>query len=153
MRVDDIMRRDVRVCSPGSSLATAGRILADAHCGLLPVLDSDDRVASVITDRDICVALAQRDRKASQVRVSEVASRDVRTCRAEQELHEALAAMREHRVRRLPVIDEAGVLQGILCLSDVIRQVPWTPGSELDGRGLVETLRAIGTRCLPDRLA
>lgn len=120
MLVADVMRLQKRVCSPGSTLAAAGRIMAEARCGLLPVLDSHDRVVGVITDRDVCVALAQRDRKASEVRVSEIVGRAVYVCTAGEDIGDALATMRRRRVRRLPVVDEEHRLMGIFCLDDLL---------------------------------
>ncbi len=147
MQVADIMRRQTRVCSPGNSLATAGRIMADAGCGLLPVLDSDDKVVAVITDRDVCVALAQRDRKASEVRVSEIVSGEVHSCGPDEDVRSALTTMREHRIRRLPVLDGNGHLHGLLVLDDAVLARAYEVETSAPGADLLETLKAVRSRC------
>lgn len=143
MKVDDIMRRQPRVCSPDSSLATAGRIMAEAGCGVLPVLDAEDRVVGMITDRDVCVALAQRERKASEVKVREVTGDEAHACSAGDEIGVALARMRRHRVHRLPAIDGDGRLVGLLSIDDVI--LAWTGGERAEAldTDLAETLRTL----------
>lgn len=118
--------------------------MAESKCGLLPVLDGEDRVIGVITDRDICVALAERDRRASEVRVSEIVGREVFSCRIDDDPRDALATIRDRRVRRLPVVDEQGRLKGLLILEDLI---PESPMDDSDGtlpcRELLGTLKTI----------
>src|SRR5215467_4418205 len=119
MRVRDIMRQEARVCAPENTLDVAGRTMAHVGCGALPVVAGTGQVVGVITDRDICLALTERNRQPSEVRVREVASGDLYTCRAEDDLVEALETMRTFGVRRLPVVDEEQRLAGILSLDDV----------------------------------
>lgn len=118
MHVWNVMHADVRWCTPGSTLAEAGRMMAEADCGLLPVVD-DGRVVAVITDRDVCLALARRDRAPSSIAVREVMSREVHSCGVAEDLRAALARMRDKSVRRLPVLDDRRRLIGILTLDDV----------------------------------
>lgn len=119
MRVENVMTGDVESCSPETTLAEAGRTLRHIDSGILPVV-AGGRTVGVITDRDICVALAEQDRLPSQMRVAEAMSRTVCSCRPEANVRAALAMMREKRLRRLPVIDAEGGLTGILSINDVI---------------------------------
>jgi CBS domain-containing protein len=144
--VADVMRQQTRVCSPGNTLATAGRIMAEARCGLLPVLDSDDRLVAVITDRDICIALAQRERKASEVRVSEIVGREVYVSSADEDVGQALVTMRRRRVRRLPVVDGEQRLQGIFCLDDLLVAAWSHPASQRLATALGATLETLHPR-------
>ena len=121
MRVRELMRCSPRSIGPAATLAEAGTIMERARCGALPVVGDgeDERVVGMITDRDVCLAVAVRDRRPSQIAVREVISGDVFTCRPQDDVRDALAAMGDHRVRRLPVIDPAGRLVGILALDDL----------------------------------
>ncbi len=146
MQVAEIMRRQPRVCSLGNSLATAGRIMDESDCGLLPVLDSDDRLVGVITERDVCVELAQRERRASEVRVSEIVHYDVHTCTPDEDVRDALVTMRRGHVRRLPVLGEHRLVKGILCLDDVILATWTAADSGVEQAEIATTLKAVSRR-------
>jgi CBS domain-containing protein len=70
----------------------------EGDCGVLPVVD-DNELVGVVTDRDMYIALATRNTRAAHLRV---ATKKVATCAPEDDVHAALATMREHRIRRLP---------------------------------------------------
>jgi CBS domain-containing protein len=118
MNVNSLMRSDARWCSPSTSLAEAGRIMGQAACGFLPVV-REGQVIAVVTDRDLCLALAERDQPASEIAVGEVMSGALHTCQVRDDLAVALARMREKGVRRLPVLDENRRLAGVLTLDDI----------------------------------
>src|SRR5262245_39849072 len=98
MKVADIMTKDVKLCDPNTNLAAATEILWCTDCGALPVLDADGELVGLITDRDICIALGTRNGKASELFVRDVAAKPVFTCLPEDDIHEALKLMREHRI-------------------------------------------------------
>jgi len=121
MKVQEIMTRDVEACSVDSDLATAAAIMWRNDCGVVPVVEEPDRrVIGVITDRDICMACATRDRRPAEIRVAEVMSGQVFSCTPRGEVKTALRTMAEQRVRRLPVIGPRGALVGILSLKDIV---------------------------------
>jgi CBS domain-containing protein len=119
MKVKDIMTSNPATCSPGTNLAAAAALMLDADCGILPVVD-DGKLVGVVTDRDLYIALATRDRMASQVTVGEVARTPVLTCEPEDDVHAALSKMTEHRVRRLPVEGFGGTVAGIVSMNDIV---------------------------------
>lgn len=120
MKTKEVMVHDPRFCTPASTLADAGAIMSDGDCGALPVVGDAGKVVGIITDRDICLALARLDRRASEIYVREVTSGKVHSCRPEDELRHALKIMQIQRVRRLPVLDADGKLQGMLSMDDVV---------------------------------
>ena len=120
MKVRDLMTTDVRSCRPETNLAEAVREMWEGDCGALPVVTDEGRVTGVITDRDICIALATRDRPADRIAVGEVTAGRAYTCLPEDEAAAALNAMKVHKVRRLPVVDAEGHLRGMLSLNDVV---------------------------------
>ena len=119
MKIKDIMTTDVRSCSPGTSLAEAGALMLDADCGILPVVD-EGKLVGIVTDRDMFIALATRNARATQLRVSDVARKTVFTCGPDDEVHAALETMKGHRVRRLPVAGFADSLIGIVSMNDLV---------------------------------
>lgn len=120
MKVRDIMTAQPVSCSPATNLAEAAQLMLDADCGILPVVD-DGRLTGVVTDRDLYVALATRNRRASELTVGEVARGPVFTCGPDDDVSRALAVMKEHKVRRVPVEGFGHTLAGIVSLNDIVR--------------------------------
>jgi len=120
MKVRDLMTSDVRTCRPETNLAEAVRDMWEGDCGALPVVNDEGRVTGMITDRDICIALATRGRSADRVAVREVTQGHVYTCLLDDDATAALHTMKAHQVRRLPVVDADGHIRGILSLNDVV---------------------------------
>lgn len=118
MKVREVMTRDVRWCTPETNLAEAAAMMWAANCGALPVIEAG-KVIGVLTDRDICIALGTRNRPASEITAREVIWREPQLCMPEDDLATALAAMRRAHVRRLPVVNTAGVLKGIITMHDI----------------------------------
>lgn len=133
MKVRDIMRRDVQTCAPDLDLRRAGQILGQIGVGVVPVVDAEHRIVGIFTDRDLCLGLVTRDAAPSKVEVSGILSAPVHTCHPEDSVRLALRGMREHGVRRLPVVDEDGRVQGILSLDDIVLATKTTGGADLDG--------------------
>lgn len=146
MRVQDVMSKTVASCRADTNLADATALMWEHNCGLLPIVNHEGMVIGVVTDRDICVALGTRDRRASEIKVSEVAYRAAVLCNAQDDLRPVLKVMAAERVRRLPVVDQKGTLIGVLSLDDVTlraRHHDDTDRPEVSFEDVVNTLRAI----------
>lgn len=141
MKVSDLMTTDTLTCAPSTNLAQAAALMWGGDCGVLPVV-RDGRLDGMITDRDICIALGTRGTPAAAVRVDDVATRDLFTCQPQQQIHQALAEMRRGKVRRLPVVNEAGELQGLLALNDIILAADRKYGV-LDCEDVMSTIKAV----------
>jgi CBS domain-containing protein len=119
VKVKDIMTAQPTTCAPDTTLAAAAALMLDADCGILPVM-ADGRLVGVVTDRDMYIALATRDRLASQINVGEVARTQVFTCEPDDDVHAALATMKQHRIRRLPVEGFGHTVIGIVSMNDIL---------------------------------
>jgi CBS domain-containing protein len=119
MKIKDIMTTDVRTCSPGTNLAAAAALMLDGDCGVLPVVD-EGKLVGIVTDRDMFIALATRNRRASQLTVGDVARKKVFTCGPDDDVHAALETMKELRVRRLPVAGFGDTVMGIVSMNDLV---------------------------------
>jgi len=151
MKVKDIMTSPVQYCSPDNNLAEAAAKLWDSDCGALPVVDSDGRVIGMITDRDICMSAATKNRPPSQVSVWETSSGRLVACSPSDHLHDALAKMAHERLRRLPVVNGDGFLVGILSMNDLILRAEEAVGKkvpDLSYADVMKTLKAISTHRL-----
>jgi len=148
MKVENFMVRDVKFCNPNNNLAEVVEIMWNGGCGTLPVLNDSGQLWSMITDRDICIALGTRNLRASEVHVSDVAAPRYFACAADDDIYTALKTMAAQEVRRLPVVDDEHKLVGILSIDDVILHAK--AGSEINfdskrtlDAGLITTLKAI----------
>lgn len=146
MNVQDIMTREVQCCGPDTNLAAAAKMMWDSDCGVLPILNVQGQVLGMITDRDICMAVSTKDRTPSAITVWETSSGKAVTCRPDDDIHTALDLMGRGRVRRLPVVDEDGLLQGMLSMNDLVLAAGERKGRrspELSAEDVLNTLKAI----------
>lgn len=119
MNIAQIMNRTVETCRPHDTLsATAGKMW-ERDLGCLPVVSDDGQVIAMITDRDICMAAYMQGRPLAEIAVSSAMSKHLYSCRPDDAPIEAEETMRQHQVRRLPVIDPRGQLRGIISLNDL----------------------------------
>lgn len=119
MKVSKIMTRSPGVCSSGDTLALAAETMRRLDCGMVPVVEGGE-VVGTITDRDIALAALKRGLPLAAVTVSDAASAEPVVCSPADKLEKALLKMKKRRVRRLPVVDDDGVLQGVISLADII---------------------------------
>src|SRR3990170_4512454 len=72
MLVKSIMTREVKSCAPETSLSAAARIMSSRDCGIVPVVDAQQKLLGVITDRDVCLAVATRFRSPEELPARDV---------------------------------------------------------------------------------
>jgi CBS domain-containing protein len=144
MKVKDLMTRPVRTCHPETSLTNVAGLMWETDCGCVPVVDHEQHVLGMITDRDICMATAINHRTPDDLTVERVSRRAAVTCKHDDDLAVALETMRKNHIHRLPVIDDAGHLEGILSLTDFVRAAG-RPRSKrgFSAEDLVNTLKIV----------
>jgi len=119
MQVKDIMTANVECVRPGDSLQDAARKMRDLDVGPLPVCGDDDRLAGMITDRDITIRAVAEGRDPKTTPVREAMTEDLVFCFEEQDVEEAARTMQERQVRRLVVLNGQKRLVGIVSLGDL----------------------------------
>ena len=123
MTAQDIMTGGVECARTTETLVEAARKMRDLGVGALPICGEDNRLAGMITDRDIVVHCVADENDPSSTTVESLAEGKPVTIGADDSLEETLRTMSEHQVRRLPVID-GDRLVGIVSQADVARNVP-----------------------------
>jgi CBS domain-containing protein len=121
MTVGEMCTRSVATVRPDDIVLEAARRMREWRVAGLVVTDEAHHPIGVLTDRDIVLRAVTRyhDRLAT-LPVSEVMSRDVVTARAHEPLDVVLRRMRALGVRRLPMVNAEGVLEGLVTLNDVL---------------------------------
>ena len=121
--VNEVMTADPRTVELGDTLTEAARVLAEADIGAVLVID-EGQVVGILTDRDIVVRAIADGRDPGSTNVGDVCSAGVATLTTDQSVDDAVRLMREHDVRRVPVVQD-GRPAGILSLGDVaVEQAP-----------------------------
>jgi CBS domain-containing protein len=147
MRVEQLMTKQVASVGPDGVLTEAARIMWEHDCGFVPVTEGESRrVVGILTDRDVCMAAYTRGQALGEIRVRDVMATGVRSCRPADDLAAAEAAMRERQVHRLPVVDDADQLLGVISLADIAREAAREAGSRrrrVSAAEIGETLAAI----------
>lgn len=121
-----VMNPNIRTCSPFSTVTEAVLIFRAEDCGMVPIVDQGKPVG-VLTDRDIALALAERP-DIAQREVSEIMTKDIVSVHPDTPLDEVAALFGRKGVRRLLVVDQEGLLQGLIAWSDIVPLLPstWT---------------------------
>jgi CBS domain-containing protein len=121
MKIESVMSKDIGTCTPAQSLNDAAQIMWERDCGIVPIVghDGDRRLLGVITDRDIAIAAYTKGRRLSEIGIGDVMTKAVISCRSTDSVDDAERAMRQAQVHRLPVVDEAGAVVGVLSLADI----------------------------------
>ena len=143
LRVERLMTREVRTCHPEDTLADAAKIMWEADIGSLPVTGRDGRLVSVITDRDIVMSAMLSGRPLHEKKVSDAMSGRLVTVQENDEAGVLEDVMRMAQVHRVPVVNEAGFLRGIVTLNDLAHHRRGKAGGEGVGPDEVATILAI----------
>jgi CBS domain-containing protein len=121
MKISDLMTRHVEFIEPDATAQDAASLMGELDVSALPV-GSADQLKGVITDRDLLYRVVAEGKDPRRTRVSEVATKLIVTCRADDSLTTAMDLMASHNIRRLPVLENERVV-GWLTLSDLSRRL------------------------------
>lgn len=140
MDVREIMTTPVQTLGTEDTLNCAAKMMSDHAVGCLPIVDDSGALAGILTDRDIALSAYQFGEALWRLRIADSMQRPVWSCHAEDGIERAAQIMREHRVRRLPVLDAKERLVGMVSLDDLAhasRQpvIDPTPGLTTDEIG------------------
>ena len=146
MKVHSIMTQPPQTCLLETPLAVASRQMEDTGCGTLVVLDDHDRVAGILTDRDLAIAIGKSDRHPSLITAQQAMTETVYTCSPDDRVSAALERMAGAKVRRLPVVTPDGDLKGMLSIDDITL---WGVPDGVTRKELVRALRTMSQARAP----
>jgi CBS domain-containing protein len=118
----DVMSGGVECAGENETVTEAAKKLAQLDVGSMPICGEDDRLKGMITDRDIVVAVLATGKDPDSVKVGELGDGKPVTIGADDSVAEALRTMKDHQVRRLPVIDGHDLI-GIVSVADLARNI------------------------------
>jgi CBS domain-containing protein len=120
MQVQEIMTQPVDTIDPSTTSREAARRMRDENIGALPIRENGELIG-MVTDRDIVARAVAENSLPSNTAVSAVMSQGIYYCFEDDSLEEAARIMAEHQVRRLPVLNRAQQLFGIIAIADIAR--------------------------------
>ena len=126
MSVGEICNRDVVVCGADDTIHEAVKLMRDYHVGNVIVTEERDQGAvpvGILTDRDIVIELFAEEVDSNSVTVADVMSRQLISVRENDDILATIELMRDKGVRRVPVVNQQGGLEGILAVDDLIELV------------------------------
>lgn len=135
-RCREIMTRNVKTATREMSLKEVAALMRDGDMGSIPVVENG-KLVGIVTDRDIVVRAVAEGRDSSTA-IGEVMTAEVFSVRENDFVFEAIRLMGDRQVRRVPIINDAGELVGIIAMADVALETE-------DEREIAETLEEISS--------
>lgn len=125
MAIGKYCNRDVVIAAPTASILSAARLMSEYHVGDLvvaePVGQERYRPTGIITDRDIVLEIVANNESALEsIRVGDIQLRNLTTALESEDIFAVIDKMRRVNIRRMPIIDEQGLLVGIVCADDLL---------------------------------
>jgi CBS domain-containing protein len=118
MKVSDIMTTDIAVAERDTTAEEIATMMRDENVGAIPVVDEENALEGIVTDRDIVIRCIANGRDPSECTAEDIMTDDCQAVSPDTDVEEAAKLMAKHQVRRLPVIED-GELVGMLSIGDV----------------------------------
>ncbi len=126
MFVGEMCNRQVVICQPEDSVQKAAQLMRDNHVGDVIVVEHKENKhipVGILTDRDIVIEILAEEVDLSEVAVKDVMSSELITVKEENHIVETIEEMKDRGIRRVPVVNRDGSLEGILAVEDTIELV------------------------------
>lgn len=123
MAIGEICNREVVIVTRETPVIEAARLMRQYHVGDLVVVNEPSglrRPVGIVTDRDIVIEVVAMEVAPETLRVGDIMSAELATVRETEGVFETIRYMRDKGIRRLPVVDRDGWLQGIVTLDDLL---------------------------------
>jgi CBS domain-containing protein len=131
--VREAMHQGCECVGENQSVLDAAKRMEQLDIGAMPICGEDDRLKGMITDRDIVVKVLAHDKDPASTRAGELAQARIVAVGADDPMDRALMLMQEHKVKRLPVLDDSKRLCGMISEADIATHMPREKTGELVG--------------------
>lgn len=122
MKVKDMMHTGVECVSPDTAVSAIAQKMRELDVGAIPIA-KDGKLVGMITDRDITIRCVADNEDMSKVKAKDVMTQGVVYCRDNEDVEDAVRIMEGKQIRRLPVLDEAMQMVGMVSLGDISHAV------------------------------
>ena len=124
-KCNELMTKNPVCCLQNDTVSKVADLMKSKDIGGVPIIENEQtkKLIGIVTDRDLALKIVAGGRDSKSMKAEEVMTREVVTCRAEDDLQKALDAMSEHKLRRIPVVDNNNGIVGIIAQADVATRV------------------------------
>lgn len=120
MNAREIMTPNPQTCRASDSIQAAAKMMRDCDCGSVPVVDENDKLVGVITDRDLAIR-AVAEGLGGDTAVSELMTSSPFSAPEDMDVRTIGRSMADRQIRRVPIVDAEGRLTGIVAQADLAR--------------------------------
>ena len=138
MQVSEMMHEYPVCCTELDTAQCAAELMKEQHAGALPVVERNGggTLVGIVTDRDLCLRVIAEGRDPRKVQVRECMTGSPIYCRPEDDVQYALSLMKEHHVRRIPVVDSENCICGMISFANLV-------SNHVEPEQVVEMLKAV----------
>lgn len=123
LKVGDVMTKKVVVLEIGSSVVDAASLMKEKKIGSIIIVNKG-KTAGIITDTDIVYKIVAEGKDPNKIKVEEIMSKPLRVIKPTAEIEEAAKAMKNNKIKRLPVVNDKNEVIGIITQSDIAKLLP-----------------------------
>lgn len=122
---NQLMTENPKCCLPSDMVEKAAQLMRAENVGSVPIIQDQQskRLIGIVTDRDLALKVVAEGRDSKSTKLETVMTRNPVTCRPDDNIEKALAAMTEHQLRRIPIVAEGHQVLGIIAQADVATQL------------------------------
>lgn len=133
MNVRDIMTPNPACCTPDDPAQRAAMVMRNLDVGAVPIVDNevDRRPVGIVTDRDLCAGVVAHGLDPKTTPLGDHMTANPVCCRPEDSVEAVSELMQARQIRRVPVVDPAGSLCGIVAMADLARNAPRKAGETI----------------------
>ncbi len=124
-KCSDVMTRDLVTCTPEDSIVRAAQLMKNEDIGPILVVDDSNggTLVGILTDRDLVLRVIADGQDPARTTVGDVMSKKLITCHVNDDVDSVMRAMAQYQLRRIPVVEDAMKLAGIISQADVATRV------------------------------
>ncbi len=125
MKCEEVMTKNIVFCLPDETVTKAAQIMKDSDVGSVPVVENNEnrKLVGIITDRDLAIRIVAEGFDTGTVKIKEVMTKKVITCRPVDDAQRVLDLMADNQLRRIPVVDNNNRVIGIIAQADVATRI------------------------------
>jgi CBS domain-containing protein len=128
-RVREVMTENVVTVHPSDPAQYAARLMGEYDCGAIPVVDWQNRMIGMITDRDIAIRLVGNNMNPAFSKVADCMTDKAFACHVNDSLKNCLRSMSRHQIRRMPIVDDYNRVVGIISQGDLAQHASQNVGN------------------------
>jgi len=123
MKIETVMTKQPICCSPSDTIQKVAQMMREQDVGAIPVVSDlvSKKLIGIVTDRDLCVTAMAEGKDPHITTIGSYFTKEMITCSPEDTLEACEQKMKQHKIRRIPVVDSKNSCVGIVVQADIAR--------------------------------